>query len=379
MKTSQRLIEPVSMIVLTGGPCSGKSSSLAYLTEKLSDHGFMVFVVPETATIITNSGIDRRKMDKSNQVIVYEEAIFDMQLAFEEIYKNTVTRVFPEKKKIILLDRGIMDIRAFMPEKDFKNILKRKRMSEIVLRDRYTGIIHLVTAADGAIEFYTGENNPARIETPEEAVKIDMKIRECWLGHPHLKIIDNTTDFENKIARAFYAILSILYMPVPLPITKRYLIKDIDFKSLPVHQIVQIEKLFLRSKEKNEGIYIKKREQDGTSLYFLSRKTLTREEELLTEEEYNNLARLLDPKTNKILKKRICFFWNNQYFEIDTYSGHNEGISILKVEPVETSQGMAKIDIPPFIHVCQDISETTEYNERYMALKQKKLKKVYSG
>ena len=46
------------MIVLTGGPCSGKSSSLAYLTEKLSDHGFMVFVIPETATIITNSGIE---------------------------------------------------------------------------------------------------------------------------------------------------------------------------------------------------------------------------------------------------------------------------------------------------------------------------------
>lgn len=374
MKTNQRLIEPVSMIVLTGGPCSGKSSSLAHLTEKLSDYGFMVFVVPETATLITNSGIDRRIMDKSNQVIAYEEAIFDMQLAFEEIYKNTVTKVFPEKKKIILLDRGIMDIRAFIPEKDFKDILKRKKINEIVLRDRYTGIIHLVTAADGAMEFYTDENNPARLETPEEAVKIDMKIRECWLGHPHLKIIDNSTDFENKIARAFSAILSILDMPVPLPITKRYLVKDIDFKSLPVHQIVQIEKYFLRSKEKNEAIYIKKREQDGTPMYFLSRKILAREDELLTKDEYNKLTRLIDPKTNKIIKERICFFWNNQYFEVDRYGGHNEGTTILKVEPVETSHGKVKIDIPPFIQVYQDISEKNEYNERNMALKQKKAK-----
>src|SRR5208283_1974774 len=70
---ASQLIEPVSMIVLTGGPCSGKSSSLAYLTEKLSNHGFMVFVVPETATLITTSGIDRRKMDGPKQVVMYEE------------------------------------------------------------------------------------------------------------------------------------------------------------------------------------------------------------------------------------------------------------------------------------------------------------------
>ncbi|MCX7966792.1 MAG: ATP-binding protein, partial [Syntrophorhabdaceae bacterium] len=134
--TKPRLIEPVFMIVLTGGPCSGKSSSLAYLTEKLSDHGFMVFVIPETATLITNSGIDRRKMDRSKQVSVYEEAIFDMQIAFEEIYKDTVMRIFPDKKKVILLDRGIMDIKAFMPEDDFMGILKRKRLTEMELRDR---------------------------------------------------------------------------------------------------------------------------------------------------------------------------------------------------------------------------------------------------
>lgn len=99
MYKNSRLIEPVSMIVLTGGPCSGKSSSLAYLTERLSDNGFMVFVIPETATLITNSGIDRRKMNKSKQVVMYEEAILDMQLAFEETYQQTVTRIFPERKK----------------------------------------------------------------------------------------------------------------------------------------------------------------------------------------------------------------------------------------------------------------------------------------
>jgi tRNA uridine 5-carbamoylmethylation protein Kti12 len=43
MYKTSRLIEPVAMIVLTGGPCSGKSSSLAYLTEKL---GYRVAEIP---------------------------------------------------------------------------------------------------------------------------------------------------------------------------------------------------------------------------------------------------------------------------------------------------------------------------------------------
>jgi CYTH domain-containing protein/thymidylate kinase len=360
------------MIVLTGGPCSGKSSSLAYLTEKLSDHGFMVFVIPETATLITNSGIDRRKMNKSQQVVMYEEAILDMQLGFEETYQQTVARIFPERKKVILLDRGIMDIKAFIPDDDFKMMLKRKKLTEVKLRDRYNGVIHLVTAAEGALTFYTGENNLARIETPEEALTIDQKIRESWLGHPHFKIIDNSTDFEGKISRAFSAISHFLGLPAPLQISEKFLVKSVHHENLPAHQIIHIEQMYLRSKDKNEEIRIRKRGQNGAYLYFLSRKTLVEEEELITEQEYLNLTKLIDPKTDAIGKERICFLWSNQHCELDRYTGKCEGIAILKVEPVETTQGAATIHIPPFIAVEGNITGTPQYNERSMAMKQKR-------
>ena len=372
MYKTSRLIEPVSMIVLTGGPCSGKSSSLAYLTEKLSDHGFMVFVIPETATLITNSGIDRRKMNKSKQVVMYEEAILDMQLAFEETYQQTVARVFPERKKVILLDRGIMDIKAFIPDDDFKTMLKRKKLTEVKLRDRYNGVIHLVTAAEGAPAFYTGENNLARIETAEEAITIDQKIRESWLGHPHFKIIDNSTDFEGKISRAFSAISHFLGLPAPLQITEKFLVKSVQYEKIPAHQIIHIEQMYLRSKDKNEEIRIRKRGQNGAYLYFLSRKTLIEEEELITEQEYLNLTKLIDPQTDGMGKERICFLWSNQYCELDRYKGKCEGITILKVEPVETAGDTAKIHIPPFIAVEGNITGNPQYNERYMAMKQKR-------
>jgi predicted ATPase len=205
------------MIVLTGGPCSGKSSSLAYLTEKLSDHGFMVFVVPETATLITGNGIDRRKMDKPGQIVVFEEAIFDMQMSFEDTYKQAVSRIFPERRKVILLDEGIMDIRDFLTDDVFNGILKRKGLTRAAIRHRYDGVIHLVTAADGAVEYYTGENNSARLETPEEALRIDVRTKESWLGHPRFKIIDNSTDFEGKIKKGRIRIAGFLVYPMYLP------------------------------------------------------------------------------------------------------------------------------------------------------------------
>ena len=293
MFTASPLIEPVYTIVLTGGPCSGKSSSLAYLTEKLSDYGLMVFVIPETATLITNNGIDRRKMDRPKQVAMYEEAILDMQLSFEETYRRAVMQIFPERKKVLLLDRGVMDIKAFMPHDDFKGILKRKGLSEVALRDRYHAVIHLVTAAEGAREYYTSENNAARIETAEEAVLIDRRIRESWLGHPRFRIIDNRTDFQGKMRRTFSTILQLLGMPAPGRQRERYLISHVSYELLPTHQTVEIEQVYLRSKNRDEEIRIKKRGGDGSYLYFLTRTRTAgariEEEELITEQHYANL------------------------------------------------------------------------------------------
>lgn len=44
-------------IVLTGGPCAGKTTALSYISEKLMDKGFRVFIVPEVATMLINGGI----------------------------------------------------------------------------------------------------------------------------------------------------------------------------------------------------------------------------------------------------------------------------------------------------------------------------------
>jgi CYTH domain-containing protein/thymidylate kinase len=363
------------MIVLTGGPCSGKSSSLAYLTEKLSDHGFMVFVVPETATLISNNGIDRRKMDRTSQVAMYEEAILEMQLAFEETYARAVNRIFPEREKVILLDRGVMDIKAFVSKHDFKEMLKRKGLKEVTLRDRYLGVIHLVTAAEGAESYYTGENNGARIETPEEAMHLDRRTRESWLGHPHFKVIDNRTDFDGKIRRVFATIAQLLGIPASSTPKERFIVKEVAYDQLPAHQVVEIEQVYLRSKSRDEEVCIRKRGQEDSFLYFLRRTKntpfATTNEELIDEQQFANLAKLIDPKTDPLIKDRICFLWSNQHFELDRYRGKNQGLMVLAVEAVGIEEEGSKPQIPPFVSVERNITGDPRHAERSMAKKRK--------
>ena len=44
-------------LVITGGPCGGKTSSMPFLSKKLTALGYLPFIVPEAPTILINAGI----------------------------------------------------------------------------------------------------------------------------------------------------------------------------------------------------------------------------------------------------------------------------------------------------------------------------------
>jgi len=63
-----------------------------------------------------------------------------------------------------------MDGQAYSDPNVWQAILDETGWSTVQLRDRrYEAVIHMMTAAEGAEEFYTGENNEARYESLEEA------------------------------------------------------------------------------------------------------------------------------------------------------------------------------------------------------------------
>jgi hypothetical protein len=60
-------------------------------------------------------------------------------------------------------------------------------------------VLHLRSAACGAEEFYTTENNTVRTETVDQARDMDAKVMDVWTGHPHHKIVGNANVFQGKI------------------------------------------------------------------------------------------------------------------------------------------------------------------------------------
>lgn len=74
--------------------------------------------------------------------------------------------------------------------------------NNVELRDnRYNQIIHMVSAANGAEDFYSTEDHACRSEGVEMARELDYNVAAAWVGHPYFDVIDNSQDFENKICR----------------------------------------------------------------------------------------------------------------------------------------------------------------------------------
>ena len=83
-----------------------------------------------------------------------------------------------EGYKLVGCDASGLELRClahYMNDEEFAAVLSEVGQNEVELRDRYDAVYHLVTAAKGAVEFYTTANNEARIETPEQAAALPSR------------------------------------------------------------------------------------------------------------------------------------------------------------------------------------------------------------
>ncbi|MDD5318997.1 MAG: AAA family ATPase, partial [Candidatus Pacebacteria bacterium] len=148
-------------IAITGGPCGGKSKAMSYLMERLTELGFYVIVVPEQATFMIE-GSNIRPGKHGIDVSYFQKELLRGQIEVEDRYQR-VAEFSDAEKIIILCDRGALDGMAYVPGGITEFIQISAGIKSIgSMRSRYDGIVHLVTAADGAEEYYTLENNTAR-------------------------------------------------------------------------------------------------------------------------------------------------------------------------------------------------------------------------
>ena len=97
----------IKKIVLTGGPCAGKTTALVKVIEHFSSLGYKVFTIPEVPTMFTQAGMNYLTSNK-DFFYVGEKATLLTQLHLEDsFYKMAQTL---EQPVLIVCDRGVMDI-----------------------------------------------------------------------------------------------------------------------------------------------------------------------------------------------------------------------------------------------------------------------------
>ena len=272
---------------------------------------------------------------------------------------------------LIVCDRGTLDNKAYMKPEEFDEALSFLKTIEVELRDNYDAVFHLVTAAKGAEEFYTTENNSARTETVEQAVALDDKTVTAWTGHPHLRVIDNSCSFEDKMKKLVAEISSFLGEPEPFEIERKYLIEypDIDWlENNPTCQRIEIIQTYLNSEDGDE-IRVRQRGIEGNYIYFQTIKKKVSGvkrveiERRLSQSEYLKLLMDADTTKRQIRKTRYCLTYENQYFEIDVYPfWHDRAIM-----EIELSNENENIVFPEHIKVIKEVTDDPSYKNASLA------------
>ena len=108
----------IKRIVLTGGPCAGKTTALVRIIEHFSNLGFKVFTVPEVPTMYSQGGWSYLT---PNPKLYYEGelAILQTQLALEDSFMRLAETC--TKPRVSADSRRHLNARQFVRRKNQHN------------------------------------------------------------------------------------------------------------------------------------------------------------------------------------------------------------------------------------------------------------------
>lgn len=363
----EKKITQITKIVITGGPCAGKTTAMSWIQSNFSQIGYTVLFVPETATELITGGVAPWTCGTNSD---YQKCQIMLQFEKEKVFEAAAQTMNAEKV-LIVCDRGTLDNKAYMDNAEFNMILNTFETNEVELRDNYDAVFHLVTAAKGAEEFYTTANNSARMETIDEAADLDDKLIAAWTGHPHFRVIGNSYGFEEKMKRLIAEISSFLGEPEPFEIERKFLIEYPDIKwleSTPNCQRIEIIQTYLRSSS-NEEIRVRQRGSDGNYIYVKTTKRRVSDikrveiESRLSQREYLSLLMEADTTKRQIRKTRYCLTYMGQYFEIDVYPFWGDK-AIVELELSDENQ---KTNFPDQLRIIKEVTDDESFKNASLA------------
>lgn len=174
------------LIALTGGPGAGKTAVLELAAHCFCAH---VAIMPEAASVVFGGGFPRHQTLPGR--CAAQRAIFHIQREVEEL-------VLGERRVAIgLCDRGTVDGAAYWPggPDEYWEAVGTTAKAEM---ERYAAVVHLGTPSllSGYVQ------NPLRVESPDEAARLDRRVAAAWNDHPKRVTVSSRTDFLAKALAA---------------------------------------------------------------------------------------------------------------------------------------------------------------------------------
>jgi len=371
-------------LVLTGGPCGGKTTGQARLSTFFENLGWKVYRVPETANVLLAGGVNFAELSPQaaenfqanllKTMLQIENAFFDLA---EESNRNC----------LVICDRGAMDASAFISKDQWEHILAKNSLDEVEIRDnRYHQVIHMVSAAKGAEEFYTIEEHASRSEGIEQARVLDTKAAEAWVGHPYVDLVDNSdSNFDAKINGLISKVAGSIGIELgdrlhqgskkvkfvvngPLP-------SDCSFPSFRdfevVHHYLQTTSRMMQSRLRKRG-----RKGKWSYTHTIRKQVSGQAIEVktpLNHRDYSTLLAQEDPSHFLVYKTRRCFMWKNQYFQLDIYRQpcHPRCQGLMLLESYTTLKGDAlRENMPSFLNLGPDVTGDSAFSMFNLSLKE---------
>lgn len=280
-----------------------------------------------------------------------------------------------DRDVLIVCDRGTCDTFAYSTKEVMEAVLEKENWDMNFLNyQRYDKVIHMVTAANGAEEYF-GYENQARSETKEEAIEIDRKIQNVWFNNPQYKIIDNSaSDFNRKIDRVINQVSYLVSFPVER-FVRKFLLKDIftreAFDPKIVYSPFKETIVYLPKKEAMKKSFIVCREFEKTSkkLYFLKNRKLSHDIEKrvetsrqISKKVYNQFFAQRDYSKNIISKD--CFSFKMEdgpnvfVYKIETIITPNRKFSVL--HSTASSERINRA-YPSFVKVLREVTDDSDF------------------
>ncbi|MDO4650555.1 MAG: AAA family ATPase [Eubacteriales bacterium] len=368
--SEERKAQEITKIVITGGPCAGKTTAMSWIQNFFTEKGYTVLFIPETATELIGGGVAPWTCGSNEE---YQKCQMLLQMKKEEIFMQAA-RSMENDRILVICDRGLLDNKAYMSDLEFSSVIRSLGCNEVEMRDKYDAVFHLTTAAKGALDAYTLANNAARTETPEQAAELDDKLIAAWTGHPHLRVIDNSTDFQTKMKCLIAEISAFLGIPEPLEIERKYLIEFPDItwlESLPNCQRIEIIQTYLAANI-NEEVRVRQRGIDGHYVYYKTTKRKINDlkrveiEKRLTKDEYLACLMNADPFMHPVRKTRYCLTEANRYYEIDVFPFWKDQAIV----EIELSSENEEIVLPKQLKIIREVTEDEAFKNASLARKE---------